>query len=116
VTTNLLQIAVAILIQVESHGDPHKIGDHGLAVGLTQPHPCIVQDVNRWYGTHYTPADRRDPARCIEITRLWLFNAAFCQGIETPQRLAYKWHRPHGRIGKRYREKVRRAMTRRGGK
>lgn len=57
---------------VESGGNARAIGDGGKAVGILQIHPCVVSDVNRIHGTHYTLSDRLDPAKSREIARLYL--------------------------------------------
>ena len=57
---------------VESSGNPHAIGDNGRAVGAYQIHPAVVADVNRLTGSHYTLADRTDPAKARAMCRAYL--------------------------------------------
>ena len=42
-------------------------GDHGKAVGPLQIQMCVLVDVNKRYGTHYTSQDRRDLSRSVEL-------------------------------------------------
>jgi hypothetical protein len=41
------------LMVVESNGDCSAVGDDGKALGCLQIHACVVEDVNRIYGTSY---------------------------------------------------------------
>jgi hypothetical protein len=41
------------LMMVESNGDCSAVGDDGKALGCLQIHACVVEDVNRIYGTSY---------------------------------------------------------------
>lgn len=64
---------LAALMMVESGGDPSAIGDGGKAVGVLQIHECVVDDVNRFYGTHYVwPGDCYDQQKSITIASLYL--------------------------------------------
>ena len=47
-----------ILCIIESGNNPLAVGDNGKAVGILQIHKCVVDDVNRVYGTNFTYADR----------------------------------------------------------
>lgn len=47
------ELLIAALIQVESSGDYAAINKEEQAFGLLQIRPCIVEDVNRLYGTNY---------------------------------------------------------------
>ena len=44
---------ISALITVESSGNDLAIGDNGRAVGPLQIHRGVVQDVNRFTGSHY---------------------------------------------------------------
>ena len=44
---------ISALIIVESSGNDLAIGDNGRAVGPLQIHRGVVQDVNRFTGSHY---------------------------------------------------------------
>lgn len=44
---------ISALIAVESSGNDLAIGDNGRAVGPLQIHRGVVQDVNRFTGSHY---------------------------------------------------------------
>ncbi len=59
---------LSAIIQVESNGDPHAIGDGGRAVGVLQIWPITVADANRILGREeFTLADRLDPDRSRAI-------------------------------------------------
>lgn len=73
---SLLAKVIAVLIAIESVGDPVAVGDHGQAHGLLQIHRVVIRDVNRIYGTRYRAADRFDPAASREICRLYLSHYA----------------------------------------
>lgn len=65
-------LLIAALIVVESNGNNNAIGDGGLAVGCLQIHQCVIDDVNRVYGTAYKPDDRLDRVKSIKIAELYL--------------------------------------------
>jgi hypothetical protein len=44
---------ITALIAVESSGNDLAIGDQGRAIGCLQIHRGVVQDVNRFTGSHY---------------------------------------------------------------
>ena len=69
---NLITILLPALIIIESGGDPLAIGDKGEAVGILQIHKCVVDDVNRVYGTKYSYADRLNAGKSKEICRKYL--------------------------------------------
>ena len=69
----LIAILIPLLIQIESGGRVDAIGDNGLAVGILQLHEIYVQDVNRIWGTEYTPQDRYNARKSAEITILYLW-------------------------------------------
>ena len=57
---------------VESSNRPKAVGDKGAAVGVYQLHRGYIKDVNRIYGTRFTPEDRWDPIKSHQIVRLYL--------------------------------------------
>ena len=65
---------IAILIQIESGGVDHAIGDNGDALGCLQIHAIYVADVNRIFHTHYTHHDALDREKAIEMTELYLMH------------------------------------------
>lgn len=67
----LTQLILALCL-VESNCDPNAIGDGGDAVGILQIHHCVIDDVNRIYGTEYVYADRYDPMLSKMICRKYL--------------------------------------------
>jgi len=101
-------MTIAILIQVESHGNVGAVGDHGRAVGLTQIHPCIVRECNRIYPQHeFTLNDRYDPWINVEMARIWLSREANRRKITDPVALAARWNRPRtGRPTREYRRRL----------
>jgi len=60
------------LIQVESSGRDHVVGDNGSAAGPLQVHTSVVADVNRLYGTKYTHREMHDRAKAIEVCSKYL--------------------------------------------
>ena len=58
---------------IESGGrlDPPD-GDGGLAVGPLQLHKCVIDDVNRYWRTNFSYADRRDLHKSKQIARLYV--------------------------------------------
>ena len=65
-------ILIAALIAVESGGNPQAIGDNGRAVGVLQIWPCVVEDVNRISGRHYSMEDRLDVDKSKSICIIYL--------------------------------------------
>ena len=47
-------------------------GDGGLAVGPLQLHKCVIDDVNRYWRTNFSYADRRDLHKSKQIARLYV--------------------------------------------
>jgi len=71
-TNTLINTLIPILILVESNGNDQAVGDGGLAAGCLQIHQCVIDDVNRVYGTEYVPSDRIDRECSIEIAGCYL--------------------------------------------
>lgn len=63
-----------ILIQIESGGVDHAVGDNGKALGCLQIHAICVEDVNRIYRTNYKHYDALDREKAIEICKLYLMH------------------------------------------
>lgn len=75
---------------VESRGDPRAVGDGGLAVGIAQIHPILVQDVNRILGRQrYTLADRSSVIKSWEMFRIY---SRFYHPRGTPEQWARAWN------------------------
>ena len=62
-----MKALILALAMVESSFNPSAVGDNGDAVGLLQIHECVIQDVNRVYGTSYTLDARLDPQASVAI-------------------------------------------------
>lgn len=111
--TNIITIAMIAILQVESSGGVDlRDGDGGRAVGAYQMWPVAVGEVNRIYGTSYTPADRRCFAKSTEMCRLTM-EYHYKRGSRNPVDLACKWHRPYGRACPVYRRKIQSAIRNR---
>ena len=70
----LMQLIIA-LIAVETGGHPNPsqaIGDGGSSVGILQISKAVVDDVNNFYGYHYTYDDRYDVESSVEICTFYL--------------------------------------------
>jgi soluble lytic murein transglycosylase-like protein len=90
-------VLIAALILVESGGDPRAVGDGGNAVGCLQIWPCVIEDVNRVYGTGFEPDDRLNPSSSRNICRLYLshYGRAYERRTgrpATPEVLARIWN------------------------
>jgi len=89
---------VSALIQVESSGRDHAIGDNGRAVGCLQIHPILVDDVNgilarRGSSTRYTLADRLDRQKSVAMLEVYLSHYSKQLGrAATEQDLARIWN------------------------
>lgn len=69
----ILSALVWAIMMTESGGrEGIQAGDGGKAVGLYQLHQIAVDDVNKAYGNHYTPEDRKDPEKAKEIVERYL--------------------------------------------
>ena len=65
-------VLLAALIEVESHGNPNAVGDHGKAIGCLQIHKEVVADVNHIYNTNFRHKTAFDPAVAKIIAELYL--------------------------------------------
>lgn len=93
----LLQILIPILMMIESGGDPNAIGDEGRSVGVLQISEAVVNDVNRVYGTHFTPEDRKDVDKSRRICELYLRHWA--KDFDSLEAMARIWNGgPRGHI------------------
>lgn len=63
---------VEVLKYVETLNDPTAIGDGGDSWGVLQIQKPAVDDVNRYYGTHYQHSDVFDVVCAEEITILYM--------------------------------------------
>jgi len=62
----LLKI-MAVLIMVESGGDPDSVGDNGLAYGILQMHQGYVSDAAEWARSDWQHSDAFDPSKSEDI-------------------------------------------------
>jgi soluble lytic murein transglycosylase-like protein len=87
--TTLSDVRTAIE-HVESGGDANAVGDNGLAVGILQIHPTMVEDVNRILGAkEYTLADRLDVERSREMFAVYTNHYTPCLDAE---KVARRWN------------------------
>lgn len=103
--------------QVESGGDANAIGDNGLAVGILQIHPVMVDDCNRiakakGLNLTFTLADRKDPAKSRQMFRVYSdhYSAGSCEKIARNWNGGPKGHTKNATLP--YWAKVRKAMGR----
>jgi hypothetical protein len=69
----LIMALIPLLIQVESGGEIDAIGDGGLAVGILQIHPIVVDDVNRIQKTErFTYDDRYNRRKSSRMCQIYL--------------------------------------------
>jgi hypothetical protein len=92
-TNELLCSLFLAVAQVESGGNPKAYNPKENAAGIVQIRPCVLADVNSFYGTHYTSVDRYSPAKSKEIfsmyTRYWVRYYAI---EDTPEHRARIWN------------------------
>lgn len=86
ITPDQIDRLIPALIQVESGGEYRAVGDHGKAVGVLQIWPVMVQDVNRIAGTRYTLSDRLNPAKSVEMARIYFRHYGKSWAIEQAAR------------------------------
>ena len=60
---------IAALIMVESSGNPKAVS--GDQIGVLQIRPCMVKDVNRISGKHYTHKDAFSKEKSIEMCKIY---------------------------------------------
>lgn len=58
---------MAVLIMVESGGDPDAVGDDGLAYGILQMHQAYVSDAAQWARIDWQHSDAFDPIKAESI-------------------------------------------------
>ena len=63
---------ISALIIVESSGNDLAIGDNGRAVGPLQIHRGVVQDVNRFTGSHYRWESMTNRAQARAVCEAYL--------------------------------------------
>lgn len=63
---------VEVLKYVETLNDPTAIGDGGDSWGVLQIQEAAVDDVNRYFGTHYQHSDVFDVVCAEEVTILYM--------------------------------------------
>jgi hypothetical protein len=63
---------ISALIIVESSGNDLAIGDNGRALGPLQIHRGVVQDVNRFTGSHYRHQDMTNRAQARAVCAAYL--------------------------------------------
>ena len=64
-------LLIAAIIAVESNGNDMAIGDNGKARGTLQIHKELVQDVNRFAGTHYEWSRMRNRTEAVSVFKLY---------------------------------------------
>lgn len=102
---------LAALISVESGGRDLAVGDGGRAIGPLQIHAAVVEDVNRFAGTHYTHSGMTNRAAAMQVCVLYIEHYARGQSPEVQARI---WNGgPKGALKKAtigYWAKVKKAM------
>lgn len=74
--TNLTTILLAAIIAVESSGNDKAVDPAGRSWGALQETSIYIQDVNRIYGTNFSPADAFNRNLAIGICRLYMLHYA----------------------------------------
>ena len=80
---------ISALIAVESSGNDLAIGDNGRALGPLQIHRGVVQDVNRFTGSHYQWQQMTNRAAARAVCQAYLTH--YGRGATTEQ-LARRWN------------------------
>jgi soluble lytic murein transglycosylase-like protein len=80
---------ITALIIVESSGNDMAIGDNGRALGPLQIHRGVVQDVNRFTGSHYRWEDMTNRVQARAVCAAYLTH--YGRGATTEQ-LARRWN------------------------
>ena len=90
----MLEIAIAILCAVESANNPAAVGDMHMganhARGVLQIRPIVIADVNRHYGTSWTPAHAYDRESALVIARQYL--TMYCGTRASLERYCRVWN------------------------
>lgn len=68
----MIDAIVAVLIQVESSGNPSAIGDNGRSIGALQMSRISVRDYNRLTGRTYNWQTAMQPERAKHMARVLL--------------------------------------------
>jgi hypothetical protein len=83
----ITELLLAALIQVESSGNNLAVGDNGKAIGCLQIHAGVVQDYNRWNGTHLTHSSMTNRALSIAVCRAYIAHYGASKSIEAQARI-----------------------------
>jgi soluble lytic murein transglycosylase-like protein len=85
---------ITALIAVESAGNDLAIGDNGRAIGPLQIHRGVVQDVNRFTGSHYRweSMTNRVQARAVCAAYLTHYSKSNSSKQATIEELARRWN------------------------
>jgi hypothetical protein len=78
---------ITALIAVESSGNDLAIGDNGRAVGPLQIHRGVVQDVNRFTGSHYRWESMTNRAQARAVCEAYLQHYGKGKTIEEQARI-----------------------------
>ena len=78
---------ISALIVVESSGNDLAIGDNGRAVGPLQIHRGVVQDVNRFTGSHYQWQQMTNRAQARAVCEAYLTHYGKGKTIEEQARI-----------------------------
>lgn len=104
-------LLIAAIIAVESNGNDMAIGDNGKARGPLQIHKELVQDVNRFAGTHYEWSRMTNRTEAVAVFKLYSEHYSKNASDET---VARRWnggpngHKKHATLG--YWQKVKAKM------
>lgn len=120
---DLIPLVLAIA-EVESGGNANAIGDDGLAVGLMQIQPIMVEDVNRILemrgsDKRYTTLDRYSPE--LSIRMFWVYTIHYAEHHDdfSFEGIARRWNGgPDGHLEEttlEYWERVQRILSRPNG-
>jgi hypothetical protein len=71
---DMLDKVIAVLICVESGGDPAAVGDHGRSIGILQMSRVAVADYNRLTGRNWKWEAARDPKKAKHMARVLLLH------------------------------------------
>lgn len=98
---------VQVLKYVESYNNPSAIGDGGDSWGVLQIQKPAVDDVNRYFGTHYQHEDMFNEACAEEVAILYMRMGAELykkrHGVEASEEVLVRNHNGGIYRGYRYR-------------